>query len=579
MKKQSKLSGAVLWASLLVFIAFVTYLLSANQEVLYTAHERSEFIVGKAFLHTLMQKPFGLVQYVGAWLTQFLYNPMLGAGMLAALWLLIFLVGRKAFGLKGGAAALMLLPVACLLTSVTDLGYWIYLTMARGYWFSQSVGYLAMLLLLWGARCTPRKWHLAWYVVGFCLYPVLGWFALLFVLCLAVMQKLTWRELIALLVLLTSAVVWHALLYSNYNLADLQLAGLPRFETPNEVSRSLSVPFYVLGIVTVLISCCGRYADRWLVPVLCMAMGVAFVHSLSFRDRNYIDEMRMLRHSQTDNWDEVLRIAADNDEPTTTMIMLRNIALMNKGGLLDRSFKMGNIETDICNPDTLRVGFLNTAAPLACYHYGLLTEAIRLNYECGIQTGFSPFYLKTLARCCQATGEEKLLDRLLQILHHHPFYKDWQPAPTTKHVQELQNAYSDEITGVESSSRFIVNSICLWDKADSKVASEQMLFYTLIRCDAKLFWKAFRKYIPLHVDDDFPLHAQEAYILYMDRAPEEKRMMLPVEEEIYNRYKAFCTKLESMAKPGVTLGMAAKDMRKDWGDTYWYYYFFKKQSY
>ena len=155
MTNSSKLSRASLYVSLLAFILFVVYILYINQEVFYTAHDRSEFIFGAPFFNTLMSKPFGLMQYVGAWLTQFFCK-------------------------------LMLLPVACLLVSVVDLGYWIYVSTIRGYWFSQSVGYLVMLLLLWAARCTPRKWHLVWYLLGVCIYPVLGWFALLFVLCLAV---------------------------------------------------------------------------------------------------------------------------------------------------------------------------------------------------------------------------------------------------------------------------------------------------------------------------------------------------------------------------------------------------------
>ena len=177
MTAQSKVSSAILFVSLLAFISFVVYILYINQEVFYTAHDRSEFLFGAPFFHTLMQKPFGLMQYVGAWLTQLFYHPALGAGVMMIIWALIFYVGTKAFRLQGSASALMLLPVACLLTSVVDLGYWVYISTIRGYWFSQSVGYLVMLLLLWAARQTPRKWHLAWYLLGFCIYPVFGWFA------------------------------------------------------------------------------------------------------------------------------------------------------------------------------------------------------------------------------------------------------------------------------------------------------------------------------------------------------------------------------------------------------------------
>ena len=589
MTKKSKLSDAVLYGSLLAFIAFAIYLLYINLEVFFTAHDRSEFIFGAPFFHRLLSKPFGLMQYVGAWLTQFFYRPSLGASMMMVIWILTFYVGTKAFRLQGNASALMLLPIACLLTSVVDLGYWIYISTIRGYWFSQSVGYLAMLLLLWAARCTPRKWHLLWYVIAVCTYPVLGWFALLFIICLALTEKLTWREFLGILLLLFTASIWHTQLYSNLKSDDVILAGFPRFETPSDVCPRLSIPFWVLGAVSVLIPMIGRLG-RWLVgrfgrwsfgrfgvPVVCAAAGIVFTLSFMFYDRNYIEEMRMVRLAQNDNWQGVLRTAEENKKPTSTMVFLKNIALMNEGGLLNRSFKLGNDAVDINNPDTLHVTLLDIASPLVYYNYGMMNEAIRLNFENAIQAGFSPFYLKTLARCALAVGDKKLVERYTTILHHHPFYDNWQPAPVTEKIKELQKCFPDELTGVENSDSYIVNGISLWYGTDSKVASEQALFYSMLRCDSRRFWPSLRNYVQLHLNEEFPLHAMEAYILFMDKAPEEKRMMLPVEQSVFERYKQFWATLEKLAKPGMTIEKVGEEMREEYGDTYWWYNLFGRK--
>ncbi len=590
--KKSKVSNIALYGSMLAFIVFVVYILYINQEVLYTAHDRSEFIYGTPFFHTLLSKPFGLMQYVGAWLTQLFVKPALGSAVLVVIWMLIFFVGVKAFRLQektmsmrrnvgNSSIALMLLPVACLLTSVVDLGYWVYISTIRGYWFSQSVGYLVMLSLLWTARCTPRKWHLAWYLLGICIYPLLGWFALLFILCLALIDKPTWRELIGVVLMFFAATVWHKLLYSNLRNDDVVLAGFPRFVTPNDNSPHLSTPFWLLGAVSVLMaflsslsSLCGRYIAKRFVPVLCAVAGIIFTSSLMYYDRNYIDEMRMVRYAQDDNWKEVLAMAEKNKRPTSTMAFLKNIALMNEGGLLDRSFKLGNSGENINNPDSLHVTLLDIASPLVYYNYGMMNEAIRLNFENAIQAGFSPFYLKMLARCALAKGDDKLVERYTTILHHHPLYSDWQPAPVTDKIKELQKCFPDEITGVENSDSYLVNAISLWYESDSKVASEQALFYAMIRCDSRRFWASLHKYVELHMDEEFPLHAMEAYILYMDKAPEKRRMMLPVEESVYERYKQFWAALESLAKPGITLDKVGEEMRKDYGDTYWWYNIF-----
>ena len=572
---------AFLYVSLLAFILFVVYVLFINQEVFYTAYDRSEFIFGAPFFHSLMSKPFGLMQYAGAWLTQLFCHPAFGSTVLAVIWTLIFLVGIKAFRLQGSASALMLLPVACLLTSVVDLGYWIYVSTIRGYWFSQSVGYLVMLLLLWAVRCTPRKWHLVWYLLGICIYPVLGWYALLFVLCLALSEKITWREFLGVFLLLFAAGIWHAQCYSYLKPEDVVLAGLPRFITPSDSTPHLTLPFWVLAAVSILIPLCSRYLNnpkiKWIVPLLCAVAGIAFTSSLMYQDRSYTDEMRMVRCAEDDNWQEVLQVAEENPKLTTTMVFLKNIALMNEGGLLDRSFKLGNDAVNINNPDSLHVSLLDIASPLVYYNYGMMNEAIRLNFENAIQAGFSPFYLKMLARCALAVGDEKLVERYTTLLHHQPFYEGWQPAPVTAKIRELQRCYPDELTGVENSDSYIVNGISLWYDSDSKVVSEQALLYAMLRCDSRRFWLALRNYVKLHLDEQFPLNAMEAYILYMDKAPEEKRMMLPVEKSVFERYKQFWTTLESIAKPGMTIQQVGEELREEYGDTYWWYNIFGRK--
>ena len=577
MTNLSKLSRTSLYVSLLAFILFVVYILYINQEVFYTAHDRSEFIFGAPFFNTLMSKPFGLMQYVGAWLTQFFCEPAVGAGILAAIWGLTIFVGIKAFRLQGSASALMLLPVACLLVSVVDLGYWIYISTIRGYWFSQSVGYLVMLLLLWAARCTPRKWHIVWYLLGVCIYPVLGWFALLFVLCLAVSEKTSWREFVGIILLAFTASIWHTQFYSNLKYDDVVMAGLPRFETPSDSSPYLSYPFWLLGAASVLIPLCSKYLSKWFVPVLCAVAGIAYTWSQMYYDKNYIDEMSMVRYAESDNWKEVLNLAEENKKPTSTMMFIKNIALMNEGGLLDRSFKLGNDAVNINTPDTLHVTLLDIASPLVYYNYGMINESIRLSFENAIQAGFSPFYLKMLTRCALAAGDSRLVERYTTILRHRPFYDNWQPAPVTAKIKELQKCYPDEITGVENSDSYLVNGISLWYESDSEVASEQSLLYAMLRCDSRRFWPSLRKYVKLHMDEQFPLHAMEAYILFIDKAPEAKRMMLPVEKSVYERYKKFWDALEDKAKPGMTIDAVGKEMYDEYGDTYWWYNIFGKK--
>lgn len=579
MDNKSKLSLSIFYLSFLTFIAFAAYILYANQEVFYTAHDRSEFLVGSQFFNTLMSKPFGLVQYAGAWLTQLFCKPIVGTCVLVTIWALIYFTGVKAFRLKGNASALMLVPIACLLTSVVDTGYWIYVLVIRGYWFSQSVGYLLMLTLLWIARCTPRKWHLAWYLIGMFLYPILGWFSLLFVLCLVLMDDLTWREALGVFLLLFTASIWRTQLYSNLKSDDVMFAGFPVFETPSDKSEYLSTPFWVLGAATILIALCRRYLSHVAVPVLCSLAGIIFTWTFMFQDKNYVEEMRMRHCAENDDWKGVLQLASANPSPTISMIALKNVALMHEGGLLDRSFKMGNNGTSIHNPESINVGFLEIASSVVYYNYGMFNEAFRLTFECAVQTGFSPFYLKMLSRCALANGEKALVERYNYMLHGLPFYSDWKPAPAKETVNELHKSIADEIAGVENTYSFIINQICFWNGADNKAVAEQALFYSMMRCNSRRFWQSLRNYVQTHMDGTFPPEAQEAYIMYMDKAPEEKRMMIPVDQKIYDRYKKFWSDLEGLASGGTKKETIQNRMRQEYGDTYWYYNIFAQKNF
>ena len=402
---------------------------------------------------------------------------------------------------------------------------------------------------------------------------------MLFVLTLALTEKPSWREIVCILVLLFTSSIWHNLVYSNMKSEDVAMAGFPRFATPSDVSSRLSVPFWIMGTVMVLVPLCGRYLAKWFVPVLSAVAGIAIISSFMFTDKNYINEMRMTRSAEANDWKEVVAIAEQAQRPTNSMIMLKNVALMHEGTLLERSFPMGNEAYNKYDPDTVHVSFLEIAAPVTYYNYGMLNEAFRLSFECAVQAGFSPAYLKMLARSAHANGEDNLANRYIAQLHRHPFYRDWQPEKVSEKIRELHNAYPDEITGVESSDGYIVTSLSLWYESDSKLASEQALFYSMMRRDSKRFWASFRKFIKTHMGEEFPVPVAEAYIMYMDKAPEKKRVMIPINKDLYERYKRFWTSLEQYARSGLGREAIAEKMRPSYGDTYWYYNIFSRRVY
>ena len=101
----------------------------------------------------------------------------------------------------------------------------------------------------------------------------------------------------------------------------------------------------------------------------------------------------------------------------------------------------------------------------------------------------------------------------------------------------------------------------------------------MMRRDSKRFWASFRKFIKTHMGEAFPVPVAEAYIMYMDKAPEKKRVMIPINEDLYERYKQFWSSLENYAKSGLGRDAIAEKMRLQYGDTYWYYNIFSRRVY
>lgn len=140
MNKQKLTSLIAPALAALTFVVYAAYILvGINADVLFTAQDRNVFTSDSLFLSESIARPFGLFQYVGAYLTQFFYHPAVGASILIAIWVASALAGIKAFRLKGAWCSLMIVPVACLLASEVNTGYWVYCLPIPGYWFSPQL--------------------------------------------------------------------------------------------------------------------------------------------------------------------------------------------------------------------------------------------------------------------------------------------------------------------------------------------------------------------------------------------------------------------------------------------------------
>lgn len=594
----------------IALIAYAAYVLvGVYYDVLITAQDRNAFVNGSQFFCESISQPFGIFQYAGAFLTQLFYQPSLGAGILIALWTAIVLVGMKSLRLDGVCRWLMILPAACLMSSIVDLGYWIYCLKLPGYWFSQSVAYLCLMLLLWVADATPRRFRIVWHVlIGFAAFPLFGWFSYLFTVTLLLMQcrkgnKPSWLDAVGVILSFLAPLVFRAVLYQGIPLNDVYTAGFPVFKTFTDESLRPSMPFFLLSGITLLLALSRAIpqqkelteAPKSKAPsrnifrtLLSPAFGVAVaavsayaVWDVMFKDDNYIYEMQMTQATMDDDWQRVISVTEQTKTPSRTMVMLKNIALMNTGELGERSFELSNSGVEINNPDSLNVNIMQIAAPVIYYNYGKINYAMRWCMEFAVSYNtFSPYYLRTLIRCAQSTGEKELAARYLNRLHRTMFYAEWQPAAETPVVRELRTYSRESLDSDENScERYLISLLSISHNANSPVLSELGVFYSMIVRTPNLFWTAFYDYASTHKGKKLPSSYAEACCIFKGKQPEGFPFDVDALPETMARYKAFMDDGNRYANMGFSEQGVADAMDTNWGHTYWWFNAFGRSEY
>lgn len=167
------------WLVALLIIAGA--LLMFESDFLWKLQDQNLFLNTKLFFNEQMVVPGGLLSWMGTYLTQYFYYPWLGTVLLSLCWLLMMWFTKRAFKLSNQWSALTLVPVALLLLTIVDMGYWVYILKLPGHVFVGTLGTTAVAGLLWAFRALPQRFglRLIFIVITALLgYPFLGIYGL-----------------------------------------------------------------------------------------------------------------------------------------------------------------------------------------------------------------------------------------------------------------------------------------------------------------------------------------------------------------------------------------------------------------
>ena len=176
-RKKSFLSGKS--AVLLFFVAVWALFALFERPFLFRVNEMSLFLYNDIFFDGMVSVPAGFLSYLGAFMVQFFYWPVVGAALYVLSLAVVYKLTKRVFDIPDRLSLVALLPVVALIATNTELGYWIFYLKLPGYWYVAVIGTIVSLLAMWLFKSVGNLLRLlvvvAWLFVG---YPLFGLYAL-----------------------------------------------------------------------------------------------------------------------------------------------------------------------------------------------------------------------------------------------------------------------------------------------------------------------------------------------------------------------------------------------------------------
>ena len=599
MKEKLKLIPILLVAVALGAIAWC--LLHYEDNYLWKVQELNLFLDTALFFKQQMVVPGGMLTYLGTFFTEFFYHTWLGVLFLCCWWGLLVFVSARALKVPVKWLTLLLVPVALLVLTNMELGYWIYYLKLRGYFFVATIGMTVGLACVWGFRCVPNMLRPLYIVLsGAVLYPLLGTYGLFAVVLMGLLSWRTeqttikWRlinSLVALLVVTVVPMAYYWRLYYQTSYETLYMTALPVFEI-DEAYPVYYWPFALLGVFYVLLTLLyGKLGSGnvrkpllWAVAQLVIVAGVGYgLYSYWYNDYNFHKELAMDRAMESDDWNEVLKEAADlQDEPTRSIVMMKNLALFRLGRLGDEIylFRQGSKASNTPIP----IRMTQVVGRAIYYHYGQLNYCHRWCLEDGVEFGWRAEYLKYMTRCALMDEEYDVAAKYIGVLKHTRYHKAWAEEQEQflhhrdKMMADAHYAPIFHVIGFEDHlgsdngmvEYFLMHQLVNVNSDDPQM-QELALFAALWMKDIPVFWARFNTYASSHQGQHMPRHYQEAAYLYGHLENKVDISRMPFDPEVVQSYKEF---MELAQRCG---GMTEEQMQPifypKFGNTFYYDYF------
>lgn len=618
-------ASIIVWLISLAVVAGL--LLSYEKHVLWLVQEQSLFLDTSQFFSQQMVVPGGLLVYIGCFLTQLLYHPVLGVTVLCALWLLLMWLLRRAFMVGERWASLLVVPVALLLIANVDMGYWVYPIKLKGWYFDATVGVTVIAALLWAFRVLSayRIWRRVLIVVTVAAgYPLFGTYAIAAAVLMGLwcwrLDKDRWQALVdcilAVLMVVAIPLLCYQYVYNQVNMANLWWTGLPIFKIIDEYPE-FYVPYALLGACLLILtvgkwntaakqeqsapspvtterkrtqknskkqkSSSKKYSGWWqtAIVIIVLAATVYGVNAAWMKDENFHHETAMKHFIEQTRWEDVLAEAdKQQDMPTRGVVVMRNLALSRLGRQSTEMYRYRNGSKQPASPFPFQLSMM--IGNLLYYNYGMFNDCHHMCVEAGVEFGWHVEQLKYMARCNLMNDEKNAMLKYTRLLKHTLFHGEW--ADNMEKLQKPELKRKDRETGPIMhtmhhydnvgadhgyAEKYLMNHLAIID-CDDPEFQEQCVLATLWTKSSLHFWYRFKRYLELNPGKPVPRYFMEAAYLY---TTEEKKALfnLSFDEGVKKTYQEFIDQLPKY--DGMDIDDVRSALYPRFGDTFFFDYY------
>ena len=582
---------------LLAFSVLSLYLLGVElKPFLIETAALTPFYTTTSFIADMMSMPCGFVGYIASMMQSCFAMPWLGALLLTLLLVALAESMRRVFKVSAAWSGLCLVPSFMLILNYTEVGYMLWLVKTPALAFTMPLGMLISI----GLTATAMVFHKLWIklvlivlyaTVGYWLFGLFGLLACLFVVLPIIAEAIRtrqWKHLSIILGILLLALVLPRVMYGQglfaMRVQDIYVAGLPDYIW-NDAERYLYYPALVAIAFCLLLSTTlftQKNIVCLIVSLIGMIVAAICLFNYTYRDSNFFDTLEQKQALEQGDYERVLDIARTAETPPTRIqVMLTREALWQAGQAGDKIFAYPDGDTPCNSPRQFQYMRL-LCGRLFYYLEGKVNYAYRWCKEDMVEYGRRPDYLCSMTKCALVNGEWKLADKYLDALDHTLWYKDFATKYRTYVTDHSLVSKDKETSAIKPLLRyndvldgdgglielFILNSYA-YSTGGSREIVERALMNSLIIKNLDNFWYRFMALLP-GWNGQIPVHFQEAALMVAQLQVGIDTSKLPIDNAIRER---FAQLVEKSGQNGDNASNAYL-LKPEFGDTYWYYYFF-----